>query len=165
MRILLASSEVHPYSKTGGLADMVGALAKTLARDGHRAGVVTPLYVGLRERFPGLKRLDWALELPLGARSVRAAVWGLEPIPGLTVYFVDQPAFFQRAGSMERTAQIIPTTPSGLSSSRRRSLTWRCNWTGSPRCCTCTIGRLPRPPCCCNTIESRQGRGARRGFA
>ena len=32
MKILLASSEVHPYSKTGGLADMVGALAKTLAR-------------------------------------------------------------------------------------------------------------------------------------
>ena len=28
MRILLASSEVHPYSKTGGLADMVGALAR-----------------------------------------------------------------------------------------------------------------------------------------
>ncbi|HEY6228218.1 MAG TPA: glycogen/starch synthase, partial [Verrucomicrobiae bacterium] len=31
MRILLVSSEVHPYSKTGGLADMVGALAKSLA--------------------------------------------------------------------------------------------------------------------------------------
>jgi len=30
MRILLASSEVYPYSKTGGLADMVGSLAKTL---------------------------------------------------------------------------------------------------------------------------------------
>ena len=43
MRILLVSSEVHPYSKTGGLADMVGSLAKTLARDGHRVGVVTPL--------------------------------------------------------------------------------------------------------------------------
>ena len=31
MNILLASSEVYPYSKTGGLADMVGALAGTLA--------------------------------------------------------------------------------------------------------------------------------------
>jgi len=43
MRILLASSEVHPYSKTGGLADMVGSLAKTLTRAGHRVGVITPL--------------------------------------------------------------------------------------------------------------------------
>ena len=75
MRILLASSEVHPYSKTGGLADMVGALAKTLARAGHRVGVVTPLYAGIRERFPGLKQLDLPLELPLGAQTVRGEIW------------------------------------------------------------------------------------------
>ena len=43
MNILLASSEAHPYSKTGGLADMTGALAKALARAGHRVGLVTPL--------------------------------------------------------------------------------------------------------------------------
>ncbi|MEI8045664.1 MAG: glycogen/starch synthase, partial [Verrucomicrobiota bacterium] len=60
MRILLASSEVHPYSKTGGLADMVGALARTLAGQGHRVGVVTPLYAGIRERFPAVKQLDLA---------------------------------------------------------------------------------------------------------
>ena len=58
MRILLASSEVHPYSKTGGLADMVGSLAKTLAYAGHRVGIVTPLYAGIRERFPQLKRMS-----------------------------------------------------------------------------------------------------------
>ena len=49
MRILLASSEVHPYSKTGGLADMAGALAKALAREGHQVGLVTPLYTGDRK--------------------------------------------------------------------------------------------------------------------
>ena len=43
MKILLASSEVHPFSKTGGLADMVGALGKALARAGHEARIVTPL--------------------------------------------------------------------------------------------------------------------------
>ncbi len=32
MKILLASSEVHPFSKTGGLADMVGALGKALGQ-------------------------------------------------------------------------------------------------------------------------------------
>ena len=52
MKILIASSEVHPYSKTGGLADMVGALGKALARAGHRVGLITPLYAGVRERFP-----------------------------------------------------------------------------------------------------------------
>jgi starch synthase len=97
MRILLASSEVHPYSKTGGLADMVGALAKTLAHVGHRVGVVTPLYGGIRVRFPQLKRLDLPLEFPLGAQQVRAETWSLEPLEGLTVYFVDQPTFYERA--------------------------------------------------------------------
>ena len=97
MRILLASSEVHPYSKTGGLADMVASLAKTLARDGDRVGVITPLYAGIRERFPELKQLDLPLELPLGPLRVRGEIWSLEPIQGLTVYFVDQPAFYHRA--------------------------------------------------------------------
>jgi len=97
MRVLLASSEVHPYSKTGGLADMVGALAKALARTGHQAGVVTPLYKGVRERFPDLKPAGMPLELPLGPRLVRAEVLSLEPVPGLTVYFLNQPEFYQRA--------------------------------------------------------------------
>ena len=97
MRILLASSEVHPYSKTGGLADMVGALAKTLAHAGHRVGVVTPLYAGIRERFQQLQRPDLPLEFPLGAQRVHGEIWTLEPLDGLTVYFVDQPAFYERA--------------------------------------------------------------------
>jgi starch synthase len=97
MRILLASSEVHPYSKTGGLADMVGALAKTLAHAGHRVGVVTPLYAGIRKRFPKLRRLGMPLDLPLGPEEVHAETWSLEPTKGLTVYFVDQPGFYERA--------------------------------------------------------------------
>jgi starch synthase len=98
MKILLASSEVHPYSKTGGLADMVGALGRALANAGHEACVVTPLYRGIREKYPNLRHVDWYLNLPLGGRYVNAQLWALEPQPGLTVYFVDQPGFFDRAG-------------------------------------------------------------------
>jgi starch synthase len=96
LRVLLASSEVHPYSKTGGLADMAGALAKTLARAGHQVGVVTPLYLGIRERFNAVKRLEMPLDFPLGLARFRGEVWTLEPQPGLTVYFIDQPGFYQR---------------------------------------------------------------------
>lgn len=108
MRILLASSEVHPYSKTGGLADMVGALGKALARAGHRTGVVTPLYLGIRERFPELKPVDLPLEFALGVRRVRGEVWSLEPQPGLTVYFVDVPEFFQRATLYQKDGVDYP---------------------------------------------------------
>jgi len=98
MKILLASSEVHPYSKTGGLADMTGAIAKALAHAGNQVGLVTPLYRGIRERFPGIQKLDWHMDLPLGLRRVQAEVWTLEAGPRLTIYFVHQPEFYQRAG-------------------------------------------------------------------
>ena len=67
MKILLASSEVHPFSKTGGLADMVGALGKALASAGQEVRIVTPLYRGIREKFPEMRRVDWQFNLPLGA--------------------------------------------------------------------------------------------------
>jgi starch synthase len=95
MRILLVSSEVHPYSKTGGLADMVGALAKSLARAGHQVGIVTPLYLGIREQLPDLK-LFQALDLPLGAQRIHGEVWSIQPQPRLTVYFLDQPSLYHR---------------------------------------------------------------------
>jgi starch synthase len=98
MRILLASSEVHPYSKTGGLADMVGALGKTLARGKHKVGLVTPLYAGVRERFPAIRPFDMPLDFPLGPRRVAGSVWTLEGPAGLMLYFVDAPVFFDRPG-------------------------------------------------------------------
>ncbi|MSR42445.1 MAG: glycogen synthase GlgA [Pedosphaera sp.] len=98
MKILMASSEVHPFSKTGGLADMVGALSKTLAALGHEVGVLTPLYRGLRERFPAMERVDWALRLPLGGQMIEATLWKLPLGQTETIYFVDQPEFFDRAG-------------------------------------------------------------------
>ena len=96
MKILLASSEIHPYSKTGGLADMVGALAKSLARRGHSTAVVTPFYRGIATRFPDLRRFDWELDLAIGSRQVRGGVWTRRTEDGLTIYFIEQPEFFDR---------------------------------------------------------------------
>lgn len=96
MKILLASSEVHPYSKTGGLADMVGALAKNLAREGHRVGLVTPLYAGIRERLQNIHRADLPLDFMLGNDRIRGDVWIFEPSERFTIYFIDQPDYYQR---------------------------------------------------------------------
>jgi starch synthase len=96
MKLLLAGSEVHPYSKTGGLADMIGALAKAMARDGHDVSLVTPLYAGIREKFPDLQPLKVKLDLPMGAHNVQGRVEVLEPMPHLRIYFIDQPDFYFR---------------------------------------------------------------------
>ena len=98
MNILLASSEVFPFSKTGGLADMVGALARALANAGHEARVVTPLYRGIREKFPALRKVAWYFDLPLGLKNIQAELWELDVVRGLKIYFIDQPGYFNRPG-------------------------------------------------------------------
>src|SRR5665213_4372355 len=98
MKILLASSEVYPFSKTGGLADMAGALGRALGMAGHEVCIVTPLYRGIREKFTQIFKEDWTFNLPLGDQWVQAGLWSADMENGLKVYFVDQPHFFDRAG-------------------------------------------------------------------
>src|SRR5262247_1130592 len=47
MRILMVASEAQPFAKTGGLADVLGALPRALARLGHEVDVVMPGYRGI----------------------------------------------------------------------------------------------------------------------
>jgi starch synthase len=98
MNILLASSEVYPFSKTGGLADMVGALGVALAKAGHEARIVTPLYRSMREKLPAMRKVDWNFYLPLGDRFVAGQLWELDYAPGLKIYFIEQADFFDRPG-------------------------------------------------------------------
>lgn len=99
LRLLLASSEVEPYAKTGGLADMTAALGKYLARAGHQVGVVTPLHRGMPPALEAtLEPFDWSLDLPLGAAVHHAGVKIARPEPNLTIYFVDAPQFYDRPG-------------------------------------------------------------------
>ncbi|MFO1499699.1 MAG: glycogen synthase GlgA [Verrucomicrobiota bacterium] len=108
MRILLASSEVFPYSKTGGLADMVGALGKYLAEAGHEVVLVTPLYRMVRAAVPALEKQSIRLNLPLGNEMVRAELLMLKPADRLTVYFVQQPAFYDRRSLYGEAGQDYP---------------------------------------------------------
>ncbi|MBE0544421.1 MAG: glycogen synthase GlgA [Verrucomicrobia bacterium] len=107
-RILLASSEVHPFSKTGGLADMVGALGKALAQAGHQVAIVTPLYRGIKERYPEMRRVDWMFDLPLGTKRVEAELWAMEPMPRLKIYFIHKPDYYDRAGLYNESGTDYP---------------------------------------------------------
>ncbi len=96
MNIVLATSELFPFSKTGGLADMVSALGKALAHQGQIVSTITPLYRGIREKNPAIKETPITLHIPLGVRKASAKVFTLKIEENLTIYFIDQPDFFDR---------------------------------------------------------------------
>ena len=68
---------------------MVAALGKTLARQGHKVGVVTPLYGPILQKAGelGLERMDWNLTLMLDWRTVQGSVWYLNK-DGQDIYFI-----------------------------------------------------------------------------
>ena len=94
MNILLAASEVVPYAKTGGLADVAGALPKALARLGHKVRVVAPRY-NIDKIESSTKRLEGELAVPFDSGIRRSAVYvdDSNPVP---VYFIDSPEYFSR---------------------------------------------------------------------
>jgi starch synthase len=87
----MVSSEASPWAKTGGLADVVGALPEALARIGHAVAVVIPLYQGAKNA--PAKTVIEGLPIPLAGRIYETAIRELKA-SGATFYFVDQPELF-----------------------------------------------------------------------
>ncbi len=97
MKIALVSSEVVPYAKTGGLADVSGALAKYLSLDGYDIRVFTPLYdiTTLDEMHP----VDFLQDVPVefGSQTIHfSVVTARLPDSEADVYFIDVPALYHR---------------------------------------------------------------------
>ncbi|MGB9601959.1 MAG: glycogen synthase GlgA [Limisphaerales bacterium] len=97
MRILIAVSELHPFSKTGGLADMVAAMAKTLAKRSYNITILTPLYKGIQERFQHLNFSNpKKTNIQLGTSIIEAEFLEINPKNNLKIVFVKQPHFYFR---------------------------------------------------------------------
>jgi len=95
LRVLVVASEVAPFAKTGGLADVVGSLPKALRRLGLDVRVVTPLYAGMD--WHALERLDGSLEVPMWWGPARAAVrLGRLPASDVPIYFLEYHRYFDR---------------------------------------------------------------------
>jgi len=96
--VLQASSEVHPFARTGGLGDVVGSILRPLAKLGHRVAAAMPYYRAIRAAHPDLKQVA-AFEIPCGETRRRVAVRRLDlPAPAVTVYCIDEPGLFDRDG-------------------------------------------------------------------
>jgi starch synthase len=97
MQIVFAASECTPYAKTGGLADVVGALPPTVARLGHRVSVYLPFYTRVRKFIGGQPKVAIrSITIPFrdSNRFVDVVNGGIHD--GVRYYFIDCPEFFDR---------------------------------------------------------------------
>jgi starch synthase len=92
MRILYVASEAVPFAKTGGLADVVGALPKYVRQLGHQTVVVLPKYRGVKSTRPVLP----SLTISLGGDLRFCSVYESETIQEVRFFFVDYPSYFDR---------------------------------------------------------------------
>ena len=89
MKILMVSSEVVPFAKTGGLADMVSALSIQLVKMGHDVRIVMPRYYKIDRSK--LNHLSGPMAIAAGQVETWSAVYETK-MPGcdtLPVYFID----------------------------------------------------------------------------
>ncbi|MCK4409999.1 MAG: glycogen synthase [Candidatus Eisenbacteria sp.] len=102
MRILMASAEVAPFARVGGLSDVVGALSKAAAELGHEVSVFLPKYRSVDAESYGFTRLAdlGALAVPMGEKGETVEIWR-GPMPGcddVTVYLIGHDGYFNREG-------------------------------------------------------------------
>ena len=94
MRILFAASEGLPFSKTGGLADVIEALPKALVAQGHELAVVLPRYRGIKTSMVVMP----SMTIPLGGRLRFPSIADGTMLNGVRYFFVDDPGYFDRDG-------------------------------------------------------------------
>ena len=109
MHIVFAASECVPFAKTGGLADVVGALPPELVKLGHEVTVYLPLYAGVRRQIKGeLKYAVRSITIPFEYYNRFAGIVDGGKRAGVQYYFIDCPKLFDREGLYGTVAGDYP---------------------------------------------------------
>src|SRR3982751_1659142 len=97
LNILMVASEAVPFAKTGGLADVSGALPMALAKAGHQAALIMPAYRAAMQSKFNLESTGIEFSIPIGQKSVSGSLLKAK-LPGSEVpaYFVRQDHYFDR---------------------------------------------------------------------
>ena len=97
LKVLVATAELAPFAKLGGVSDVAASLSKELRRLGHDVRVVLPRYRQIDIGRYGLKPVVTDLFVPLGTDKLPATIFEGR-LGEMVVYFVDCPALYDRDG-------------------------------------------------------------------
>ncbi len=97
MKILFCASEVSPYAKTGGLADVAGSLPASLRKLGCDVRIFMPYYRSVREKLGTADPLGQSITIPVGLHDYRAALWESRTDEGIPIYFLEKDEFYDRS--------------------------------------------------------------------
>ena len=98
MDILMVASEVAPFAKTGGLADMVGSLSKKMETLGHNLNVVLPYYRMVKERNFRIYPLKKTLRIKISDKIVVGEIMTARMGRNITVWFIKNDDYYDREG-------------------------------------------------------------------
>src|SRR6185437_11512194 len=98
MHIVYAASECVPFAKTGGLADVVGALPREMARQGHQVTVYLPYYRQVQKHMTERRVAIPSITIPFHAYNQFVTVLDGGVRNGVQFYFFDVPELFDREG-------------------------------------------------------------------
>ncbi len=97
LKVLVATAELAPFAKLGGVADVAAALSKELGRLGHDVRVVLPRYRQVDVAKHDLRPVVTDLQVPLGSQRLTATIYEGR-LGDMVVYFVDCPQLYDRDG-------------------------------------------------------------------
>jgi len=97
LKVLVATAELAPFAKLGGVADVAASLSKELRRLGHDVRVVLPRYRQVDIGRYNLRPVVTDLQVPLGAQKMAATIYEGR-LGDMIVYFVDCPPLYDRDG-------------------------------------------------------------------
>jgi starch synthase len=129
LKVCLLSSEIMPYAKTGGLADVAGALVQEVRQLGHEVHAFMPLYSAVRRAHPELRPVTGVDQVPLIIGSTRyqfSLQTATFPGTDIAMYFIDCPELYDRAALYTEDAdehrRFLLFTRAALASCRRVGL-------------------------------------------